>query len=72
MQKYFGLQEDLDDLKDLPNELECNFVALAEITYMFLIEDKIVFRKIDLSPNMQGGKNTVTENWPSYIFLCFQ
>ena len=47
--KKIGLQEDLDDLKDLPNELECNFGALAEITYKFLSEDKFVFRQSDLA-----------------------
>ena len=43
-----GLQEDFYDLKDLPNELECKFGALAEIAYRFLIEDKFVFSQRDL------------------------
>ena len=46
-----GLQEDFVNLKDLPNELECKFGALAEIAYKFLIEDKFVFSQTDLGPN---------------------
>ena len=52
--KKIGLQEDLDDLKDLPNELQSNFGSLAEITYKFLSEDKFVFRQSDLSPNWEA------------------
>ena len=49
-----GLQEDFDDLKDLPNELECKFGALAEIAYKFLIEDKFVFSQTDLGPHREA------------------
>ena len=49
-----GLQEDFVNLKDLPNELECKFGALAEIAYKFLIEDKFVFSQRDLGPNMEA------------------
>ena len=49
-----GLQEDFDDLKDLPNELECKFGALAEIAYKFLIDDKFVFNQRDLGPNREA------------------
>ena len=48
------LQEDFVNLKDLPNELKCNFGALAEIAYTFLIEDKFVFSQRDLGPNMEA------------------
>ena len=48
------LQEDFGDFEDLPNELECKFVALAEIAYRFLIEDKFVFKQSDLGPNREA------------------
>ena len=37
---WIGLQEDIVNLEDLSNELECEFGALAEIAYNFLIENK--------------------------------
>ena len=49
-----GLQEDFVNLKDLPNELECKFGALAEIAYKFLIEDKFVFSQSDLGANREA------------------
>ena len=49
-----GLQEDFVNLKDLPNELEYKFGALAEIAYKFLIEDKFVFSLSDLGTNREA------------------
>ena len=49
-----GLQEDFVNLKDIPNELEYKFGALAEIAYNFLIEDKFVFCQSDLGPNREA------------------